>query len=66
MFTSQSTSNKRVQSARDGEFQATGLDEDQIVKYEQIIDLLLAGGYFRARIAGINCIIKIFYLYKYN
>ncbi|KJE90137.1 coiled-coil domain-containing protein 93 [Capsaspora owczarzaki ATCC 30864] len=34
-------------------------DEEQAVKYEQIIELLLAAGYFRARISGLSQFDKV-------
>lgn len=41
----------------------TGLDEEQAKKYEEIIDLLLAGGYFRVRIQGLSWFDKVKYIY---
>lgn len=35
-------------------------DEEQMVKMQEIIDLLLAGGYFRARIKGLHNFDKVF------
>jgi hypothetical protein len=60
MFSSSSSDLlKKQQSAREGERQSTLIDEDQQIKYEQIIDLLLAGGYFRARIQGLTAFDKV-------
>jgi hypothetical protein len=46
---------------RGGEQQGTGLqaDEEQARKFEEIISLLLAGGYFRARIATLDPFDKV-------
>lgn len=35
------------------------LDEEQEQKYQELIDLLLVGGYFRARIAGLSRFDKV-------
>ncbi len=35
------------------------LDPEQVEKYNEIIDLLLAGGYFRARIQGLDSFDKV-------
>ena len=35
-------------------------DEEQAVKMQEIINLLVAGGYFRARIKGLNNFDKVF------
>lgn len=34
-------------------------DEEQLVKLQEIIDLLVAGGYFRARIKGVDNFDKV-------
>lgn len=34
-------------------------DEEQLVKLQEIIDLLVAGGYFRARIKGVDHFDKV-------
>lgn len=52
MFSQSSSNLLKKQQAREGAVQYTGLDEEQEIKYHEIVDLLLAGGYFRARISG--------------
>ncbi len=60
MFSSSSSNLlAKQQSAREGVQDKTLMDEDQLMKYEQIIDLLLAGGYFRARIQGLSPFDKV-------
>lgn len=36
------------------------IDEEQVVKFNEIIEILLAGGYFRARISGLSPFDKVF------
>ena len=38
-------------------------DEEQAVKMQEIINLLVAGGYFRARIKGLNNFDKVLKLF---
>jgi hypothetical protein len=52
MFSQSSSNLLKKQQAREGAVQYTGLDEEQEIKFHEIVDLLLAGGYFRARISG--------------
>eukprot|EP01114_Cavostelium_apophysatum_P015086 TRINITY_DN4043_c0_g1_i2.p1 TRINITY_DN4043_c0_g1~~TRINITY_DN4043_c0_g1_i2.p1 ORF type:complete len:216 (+),score=24.89 TRINITY_DN4043_c0_g1_i2:41-688(+) len=46
-------------AAREGTQGEPQLDEDQEKKYNEIIELLLAGGYFRARINGLSRFDKV-------
>jgi hypothetical protein len=41
-------------------------DEEQMIKMQEIIDLLVAGGYFRARIKGLNNFDKVIKKTLYN
>ncbi len=45
-----------------GRYQSNDMreDEEQIIKMQEINDLLVAGGYFRARIKGLNNFDKVF------
>lgn len=46
-------------AARDRPSGEVQLDEDQQQKYEEILELLKAGGYFRARIQGLSPFDKV-------
>jgi len=48
----------RLSTAREGGDKER-IDEEQIESYGRIIDLLLAGGYFRARISGLSPFDKV-------
>eukprot|EP01113_Clastostelium_recurvatum_P017725 TRINITY_DN2092_c0_g1_i2.p1 TRINITY_DN2092_c0_g1~~TRINITY_DN2092_c0_g1_i2.p1 ORF type:complete len:610 (-),score=212.75 TRINITY_DN2092_c0_g1_i2:101-1930(-) len=45
-------------NAREGEVQER-VDEESVAKYNEIIEILLAGGYFRARISGLSSFDKV-------
>lgn len=57
MFGGQDNEERRA-NPREGEV-AERIDEDQLSKFGEIIDLLLAGGYFRARINGLSPFDKV-------
>jgi hypothetical protein len=46
-------------ASRDRDKSDVTLDEDQEKKYDDIIDYLVAGGYFRARIQGLSRFDKV-------
>jgi hypothetical protein len=59
MFGGQEEEVKKARpNPREGEV-AERVDEDQLQKFGEIIDLLLAGGYFRARITGLSPFDKV-------
>lgn len=54
-----STGDVTTEKARRGVSDVTELEEDREAAYQKIIDLLLAGGYFRARINGLSRFDKV-------
>ena len=49
----------KLKKGEDASFSHVFTDDDQVAKYDAIVELLLAAGYFRARISGLSHFDKV-------